>query len=189
MFDIFRALSHQVSKTVWMYIQMNNDLSEEDSNNSSAEEKLSLTTSSSYTAANKYKLVVTPQALEEEIDISFTEEDQSANTTHKKGKSLERIDKQSNIYGEDEANYIITGFQPSPISKAIRDILIYDIPAKWSNLDILKHLASWGRVISLQVKRQKKYKTVRCKFEMTELFMEYDINKSWMAPLNALPVR
>ncbi|GBB92582.1 hypothetical protein RclHR1_20260001 [Rhizophagus clarus] len=201
----------------------------DDSDNHTSHDEQPINISSSSTAANKSKLVVTSQAPEEEMDISFTEEDQPApqlhitnvdqpktdtnqitqpipsssssnppvlekssppqSNTQEKGKSLERKDKQSDIYGKDEANYIVTGFQPSPMSKAVHDILIYDIPAKWSNFDILQHLSSWGRVISLQVKRQNKYKTVCCKFEMNELFLKYDTNKSWIAPLNALPVR
>ncbi|GES84774.1 hypothetical protein RCL_jg24123.t2 [Rhizophagus clarus] len=85
------------------------------------------------------------------MDISFTEEDQSEtqlhitnvdqsktdkkspprqSSTQEKGKILERKDKQLDFYGEDEANYIVTEFQPLPTSMAVRDILIYDIPAK-----------------------------------------------------------
>ncbi|GES84801.1 hypothetical protein RCL_jg24148.t1 [Rhizophagus clarus] len=64
-----------------MYILIENDISKpsENSNNNSADDELPITASSSSTAANKFKLVVTPQAPEEEIDISFTKEDQSAN--------------------------------------------------------------------------------------------------------------
>ncbi|GBB97134.1 hypothetical protein RclHR1_29200002 [Rhizophagus clarus] len=193
----------------------------DDSDTSDTELTPPLTISSSFTAADKSKSVVTPEAPEEEMDISFTEEDQPApqlhinkidkpntdsstkkdkkkrkkkksrqdqsheadqvtkpipsssssnppvleesppiqSSTPEKGKTLGKTDKQTDIYGEDEANYIVTGFLPSPA------------------------------IISIQVKRQKKYKTVRCKFEMNELFLEYDTNKSWMAPLNALPVR
>ncbi|GBB88583.1 hypothetical protein RclHR1_15120001 [Rhizophagus clarus] len=145
-----------------MYILIENDISKpsENSNNNSADDELPITASSSSTAANKFKLVVTPQAPEEEIDISFTKEDQSANellitnedqpkmdsdptnsiffiidplplplvlekltlipsSTQEKGKSLGRKDKKLDIYGEDEANYIVTGFQSSPTSKAV----------------------------------------------------------------------
>ncbi|GBB87064.1 hypothetical protein RclHR1_13520006 [Rhizophagus clarus] len=253
MFGFIKALSHRILRRFYKIIQASQGDRErsDDSDTSDTEITPPITISSKSTAADKSKSVVTPEAPEEEMDISFTEEDQSAHQLHitkadqpkmdsstkkdkkkrkkkkssqnqsqeadqvtkpipsssssnppileetppqqsstpEKGKTLGMTDKQSDIYGEDEANYIVTGFLPSPQSMAVRDILIYDIPAKWSNFDILQHLLSWGRIISIQVKRQKKYKTVRCKFEMNELFMEYDTNKSWMAPLNALPVR
>ncbi|GES86749.1 hypothetical protein GLOIN_2v1765063 [Rhizophagus clarus] len=207
MFGFILALRHRLLRHAWAYIQVSNgdrdfsDLSD-DSENSEADEKPLITISCSSTAANQSKLVITPQAPKEEMEI---EEDQPASQLHitnvdqpkmdsstnkkdkkkrkkkksrqnqsqeanqvtqpilsslssnppilekspppqsstqEKGKSLEKKDKQrSDIYGEDEANYIVTGFQPSPTSMAIRDILIYDILAKWSNFDILQHLS------------------------------------------------
>ncbi|GBB99133.1 hypothetical protein RclHR1_34210001 [Rhizophagus clarus] len=181
MFGFIIALSRHLLRHFWTYIQASNGDRElsDDSENSDTDDKFQITISCSSTAANQSKLVITPQAPKEEMDISFTEEDQPApqlhitnadqsktdsstkkdkkkrkkknfaKTNHKKpistqekGKSLERTNKQSDIHGEDEANYIVTGFQLSPISMAVRDILIYDIPAKWSNFDILQHLSS-----------------------------------------------
>ncbi|GBC00012.1 hypothetical protein RclHR1_37040001 [Rhizophagus clarus] len=187
------ALSHHLLKHSWRYIQVCNGEGEsDDSEDGSSKDEPNFPISGSSTAANKSKLVVTPKASEEEMDISFTEEDQSASQLHitnddrpnmdssmtndkkkrnkknssqnqsqktnqvnqpilsssspdptvlkkltltsssipKNGKSLGRKDKQKDIYGEDEANYIVIGFRPSPTSKAVRDILIYDIPAK-----------------------------------------------------------
>ncbi|GES80427.1 hypothetical protein GLOIN_2v1774577 [Rhizophagus clarus] len=201
----------------------------DDSDTSDTELTPPLTISSSFTAADKSKSVVTPEAPEEEMDISFTEEDQPAPQLHinkidkpntdsstkkDKKKRKKKKSRQDQSHEADQVTKPIPSSSSSnppvleespPIQSStpekgktlgktdkqtdIYDILIYDIPAKWSNIDILQHLSSWGRIISIQVKRQKKYKTVRCKFEMNELFLEYDTNKSWMAPLNALPVR
>ncbi|GET03986.1 hypothetical protein GLOIN_2v1690538 [Rhizophagus clarus] len=245
MFGFIEALSRHILRRTYKIIQASQGDRErsDDSDTSDTELMPPLTISSSSTAADKSKSVVTPEAPEEEMDISFTEEDQPApqlhinkidkpntdsstkkdkkkrkkkksrqdqsheadqvtkpipsssssnplvleesppiqSSTPEKGKTLGKTDKQMDIYSEDEANYIVTGFLPSPLSTAVRDILIYDIPAKWSNIDILQHLSSWSRIISIQVKRQKKYKTVRCKFEMNELFLEYDTNKSYLS--------
>ncbi|GBB89622.1 hypothetical protein RclHR1_16360002 [Rhizophagus clarus] len=212
MYGFIKALGHRILRHSYKFIQASQGDREwsDDSDISDTEKTPLLTIVSSSIAADQSKSVVTPQAPEEEMDIFFTKEDQPApqlhitkadqpktdketpphqSSTPEKGKTLGGKDKQLNIYGEDEVNYIVTGFLPSPKSTTIRDILINDIPAKWSNFDILQHLSSWGRVISIQVKRQKKYKTVRCIFEMNELFMKYDTNKSWMALLNALPVQ
>ncbi|GBC09909.1 hypothetical protein RclHR1_00920027 [Rhizophagus clarus] len=224
MFGFIEALSRHILRRTYKIIQASQGDRErsDDSDTSDTELMPPLTISSSSTAADKSKSVVTPEAPEEEMDISFTEEDQPApqlhinkidkpntdsstkkdkkkrkkkksrqdqsheadqvtkpipsssssnplvleesppiqSSTPEKGKTLGKTDKQMDIYSEDEANYIVTGFLPSPLSTAVRDILIYDIPAKWSNIDILQHLSSWSRIISIQ-----------------------------MAPLNALPVR
>ncbi|GES96546.1 hypothetical protein GLOIN_2v1773466 [Rhizophagus clarus] len=133
-YGFFLALSRHVSSSVWTYILMENDIydASDDSDNITSNDEPLITVSSSSTAANKSKLVITQQAPEEEMDISFTKEDQSAtekssptpSSTQEKGKSLRRKDNKPDIYDEDKANYIVIGFQPSPTSKAF--------PASWS---------------------------------------------------------
>ncbi|GET01652.1 hypothetical protein RCL_jg11195.t1 [Rhizophagus clarus] len=54
----------------------------DDSDNCDTEDELQITISCSSTAANQSKLVVTPQASKEGMDISFTEEDQPAPQLH-----------------------------------------------------------------------------------------------------------
>ncbi|GBB99451.1 hypothetical protein RclHR1_35250002 [Rhizophagus clarus] len=80
MFD--RLLWHS-----WTYIQASNgdrdwtDLSD-NSENSEANEEPSITKSYSSTATNQSKLIVIPQASEEEMEISFTEEPRRTNQQH-----------------------------------------------------------------------------------------------------------
>ncbi|GET00241.1 hypothetical protein RCL_jg3167.t1 [Rhizophagus clarus] len=77
MFGFIMALSHHLLRHSWTYIQASNGdrgLSD-DSENSDTDKEPQITISCSSTAANQFKLVVTPQAPEEEMDISFTEED------------------------------------------------------------------------------------------------------------------
>ncbi|GBB90980.1 hypothetical protein RclHR1_18050005 [Rhizophagus clarus] len=89
---------------------------------------------------------------------------------------------------ENKASTVITGYLPAYNSQAfVQDIIVYDIPAKWDNITIINALSEWGKVISMTVKRQKKYKTLRVKFEMVELFRNY--KKHWIAPLLDISVR
>ncbi|GBB86004.1 hypothetical protein RclHR1_12440007 [Rhizophagus clarus] len=69
----------------------------------------------------------------------------------------------------------------------IHDIIVYDIPAKWDNYTIINALSDWVKVISMTVKRQKKYKTLCVKLEISQFFKNYE--KHWMAPLMGFPVR
>ncbi|GBB99108.1 hypothetical protein RclHR1_03410021 [Rhizophagus clarus] len=46
----------------------------------------------------------------------------------------------SNDLGDD-ATHIITGYRPNPsLGQYVRDILIYDVPAKWDNITLLDYL-------------------------------------------------
>ncbi|PKK58623.1 hypothetical protein RhiirC2_763297, partial [Rhizophagus irregularis] len=63
---------------------------------------------------------------------------------------------------------IITGHKPNDDDTSrIRDILVYDIPVSLTSEEILQQLTLWGKTISLQMKQQKKYQTVRLKIELT----------------------
>ncbi|GES86323.1 hypothetical protein GLOIN_2v1871772 [Rhizophagus clarus] len=86
-----------------------------------------------------------------------------------------------------EAAQVITGYQAPSGCQFVRDILIYDVPAKWDNYELLSHLSTWGNVISISTKRQRKYKTVRCKLVISEFFWNY--KAQWMAPLAGIPTR
>ncbi|GES85359.1 hypothetical protein GLOIN_2v1871772 [Rhizophagus clarus] len=86
-----------------------------------------------------------------------------------------------------EAAQVITGYQAPSGCQFIRDILIYDIPAKWDNYELLSHLSTWSNVILISTKRQRKYKTVRCKLVILEFFWNYEAQ--WMASLAGIPTR
>ncbi|GBB98794.1 hypothetical protein RclHR1_33200003 [Rhizophagus clarus] len=182
-FGFIEALSHRILRCAYKIIQASQGDRErsDDSDTSDTKLTLPLIISSSSTAADKSKSIVTPEASEEEMDISFTEENQPApqlhinkkdkpntdsftkkdkkkrkkkksrqdqsheadqvtkpipsssssnppvleesppiqSSTPEKGKILRKTDKQTDIYGEDEANYIVTGFLPSPLLTAV----------------------------------------------------------------------
>ncbi|GBC08717.1 hypothetical protein RclHR1_08340003 [Rhizophagus clarus] len=87
---------------------------------------------------------------------------------------------------ENEALTVITGYQPAHNSQAfVRNIIVYNILAKWDNYTIINALSAWGKVISMTVKRQKKYKTLRVKLEISQFFKNYE--KHWMALLMGFP--
>ncbi|GES87429.1 hypothetical protein GLOIN_2v1662849 [Rhizophagus clarus] len=91
---------------------------------------------------------------------------------------------------DDDATHIITGYRPNPsLGQYVRDILIYDVPAKWENITLLDYLKTWGNVISVTVKKQKKYKTVRCKLEIMHAFDTWERDHLWIAPLGPVVVR
>ncbi|GBC02408.1 hypothetical protein RclHR1_04600008 [Rhizophagus clarus] len=86
-----------------------------------------------------------------------------------------------------EAAQVITEYQAPSRCQFVRDILIYDVPAKWDNYELLFHLSTWGNVISISTKCQRKYKMVRCKLVILEFFQNYEAQ--WMAPLAGIPIR
>ncbi|GBB91705.1 hypothetical protein RclHR1_19070001 [Rhizophagus clarus] len=83
MVDFILALSRRLMKHSWRYLQVCNGKGEVDnSEDSSSDDEPKFPISGSSTAANKSKLVVPSKAPEEEMDISFIEEDQSASQLH-----------------------------------------------------------------------------------------------------------
>ncbi|CAB5217344.1 unnamed protein product [Rhizophagus irregularis] len=53
---------------------------------------------------------------------------------------------------EEEAMYIITGYQLTGLVLAnVNDIIIYDIPLTWKNVELLHHLEVWNKVIFIKV--------------------------------------
>ncbi|GES84312.1 hypothetical protein GLOIN_2v1791351 [Rhizophagus clarus] len=66
-----------------------------------------------------------------------------------------------------EAAQVITGYQAPSECQFVQDILIYDIPAKWDNYELLSYLSTWGNVISISTKRQRKYKMKTKKISST----------------------
>ncbi|CAB4420313.1 unnamed protein product [Rhizophagus irregularis] len=63
---------------------------------------------------------------------------------------------------------VITGHTPTDDDTSrVRDIMVYDVPVSWTPEDILKELTLWGKTISIQMKPQRKYQTLRLKIELS----------------------
>ncbi|GBB92024.1 hypothetical protein RclHR1_19520003 [Rhizophagus clarus] len=70
--------------------------------------------------------------------------------------------KRKNESSTEDNNIIITGYQPEEKDKHLTlDLVIYDIPAKWTNYQLLSELNKWGKVVSISTRVQKKYQIAR----------------------------
>ncbi|GBB91491.1 hypothetical protein RclHR1_18810001 [Rhizophagus clarus] len=97
------------------------------------------------------------------LQLTVTSDLSSSSTLKPDAKSFTSKSKKVRIIESDlNATHIITGYHLNPrLRQYVCDILIYDIPAKWNNVELLEYLKIWGNIISVTVKKQKNYKTVR----------------------------
>ncbi|CAB4433490.1 unnamed protein product [Rhizophagus irregularis] len=82
---------------------------------------------------------------------------------------------------------VITGHKPTDDDTSkVRDILVYDVPVSWTAEHILQQLTLWGKPIDIQMKRQRKYQTVRLKIELSTFRLaqfEVNENPTWTTDL------
>jgi len=71
----------------------------------------------------------------------------------------------------------------------VRDVMVYDIPARYSQEQIANALTSWGRPVSFTTKTQRKYQSVRVKIEMNAPTLTSFDKGTWMHELDNLPIR
>jgi hypothetical protein len=57
--------------------------------------------------------------------------------------------------------------------------MIYDIPIEWSYKKILNKLTVWRTTISITVKKQKKYQTVRVKIALSSFMISFFDKGLW----------
>ncbi|GBB85675.1 hypothetical protein RclHR1_12150010 [Rhizophagus clarus] len=120
--------------------------------------------------------------------ITISEEDIDKEFRFSVDSEADNAGKEKRLKVQDaEAAQVITRYQTPSGCQFVQDILIYDVPAKWDNYELLSHLSTWGNVISISTKRQRKYKTVRCKLVISEFFQNYEAQ--WMAPLAGITTR
>ncbi|GBB99265.1 hypothetical protein RclHR1_34690001 [Rhizophagus clarus] len=112
--------------------------------------------------SNIYAVPVIPSA--QQVDDAMQVEDQqhltllglvlSGSTTTPKLKKNKVLAK--------AVEKIYTDFHiPKDRKNNLREIFVYDVLAKWTHEKILAELKSWGDVISMISKRQRKYQTLR----------------------------
>ncbi|GES91381.1 hypothetical protein GLOIN_2v1662849 [Rhizophagus clarus] len=90
-------------------------------------------------------------------------------------KSVEKIFVDANIPDEKVNN--------------IRDIFIYDVPSSWSHEKILAELKAWGDPISMTVKKQRKYQTLRIKICLSTFALASFEQGIWQYSLGNISVR
>ncbi|GBB90977.1 hypothetical protein RclHR1_18050002 [Rhizophagus clarus] len=108
-------------------------------------------------------------------------DDRSATLTTKKRK---------NESSTGDNNLIITGYQPKENDKNLTlDLVVYDIPAKWTNYQLLSELNKWGKVVSVSTQVQKKYQTARVRLTLNHNCLKAYNNGDWTVSLSSIPVR
>ncbi|GBB84638.1 hypothetical protein RclHR1_11200001 [Rhizophagus clarus] len=90
-------------------------------------------------------------------------------------KSVEKIIVDTNIPDEKVNN--------------IRDIFVYDVPSSWSHEKILAELKAWGDPISMTVKKQRKYQTLRIKICLSTFALASFEQGIWQYSLGDISVR
>ncbi|GBB95439.1 hypothetical protein RclHR1_25350002 [Rhizophagus clarus] len=87
-------------------------------------------------------------------------------------------------------NVIITGYQPEEKDKNLTlDLVVYDIPAKWTNYQFLSELNKWGKVVSVSTRVQKKYQTARVRLTPNHNCLKAYNNGDWTVSLSSISVR
>ncbi|GBB99374.1 hypothetical protein RclHR1_00350030 [Rhizophagus clarus] len=98
--------------------------------------------------------------------------------------------KRKNESSTGDNNLIITGYQPEENDKNLTlDLVVYDIPAKWTNYQLLSELNKWGKVVSISTRVQKKYQTARDRLTPNHNCLKTYNNGDWTVSLSSLPVR
>ncbi|GBB98976.1 hypothetical protein RclHR1_33810001 [Rhizophagus clarus] len=87
-------------------------------------------------------------------------------------------------------NVIITGYQPEKNDKNLTlNLVVYNIPAKWTNYQLLSKLNKWGKVVSVSTRVQKKYQTARVRLTPNHNCLKAYNNGDWTVSLSSIPVR
>ena len=53
----------------------------------------------------------------------------------------------------------------------VKDIVVYNVPSEWPIKDLLTKFLTWGDVIAIKTKAQRKYQTVRVKIVLNEAYL------------------
>jgi hypothetical protein len=71
----------------------------------------------------------------------------------------------------------------------VSEILVYDIPATWKPEKILNELTLWEKTISISIKTQQKYHTVRVRTELNSFKLSAFQRNDWTTDLRGIPVQ
>ncbi|CAB4421558.1 unnamed protein product [Rhizophagus irregularis] len=119
------------------------------------------------------------------LKTSTKKDPKSSNKSFK--KSDKKIKSQQHA-SEKMISTIMTGYEPM-LKNNIREIVVYDIPFKWTQIEILNYLKAWGNVLALKFKTQKKYVTVIVSIDPNDAALSQWNEEVWTAPLRGLPVQ
>lgn len=109
------------------------------------------------------------------------------NSSDKSRKSEKKVKSQQHI-SEKMISIIMTGYKPI-LKDNVREIVVYDIPSKWTQLEILNYLKAWGNILAMKFKTQKKYVTVTISIDLNDAALSQWNEGVWTVPLEGLPIR
>ena len=92
----------------------------------------------------------------------------------------------SNAQGQQ----VITGYVPdqNQVMNTV-DLLVYDIPAKMTAMELLSTLSEWGLVVSLTQRFHQKYQSIKVKITLNNNFIHAYRSGAWAAPFGNILVR
>jgi hypothetical protein len=83
---------------------------------------------------------------------------------------------------------ILTGHQP-PDRTNLRELMVYNIPNTWTHEQILQALRAWGHVITIDVKVQQKYCTLKVAIVLNDPYIKLLNRGDWAISLDGMLVR
>ncbi|PKY47690.1 hypothetical protein RhiirA4_463020 [Rhizophagus irregularis] len=138
-----------------------------------------------YTNHRTWPSLPTSIGCKKPLKTSTKKDPKSSNKSFK--KSDKKIKSQQHA-SEKMISTIMTGYEPI-LKNNIREIVVYDIPFKWTQIEILNYLKAWGNVLALKFKTQKKYVTVIVSIDPNDAALSQWNEEVWTAPLRGLPVQ
>ncbi|GBB98815.1 hypothetical protein RclHR1_03330012 [Rhizophagus clarus] len=106
----------------------------------------------------------------------------SSNTTPKNKKKMKVTDKSV------EKIFVDTNIPDEKVNN-IRDIFVYNVPSSWFHEKILAELKAWGDPISMTVKKQRKYQTLRIKICLSTFALTSFEQGIWQYSLGDISVQ
>jgi hypothetical protein len=113
-----------------------------------------------------------------------TRENPWQTVTRKKKKSSSKKNKTEH----NAVLRVMTEHKPTSYEK-VTEIMVYDIPATWKPEKILNELTLWEKTISISIKTQRKYHTVRVRSELNSFKQAAFKRHDWTTDLGGIPVR
>jgi hypothetical protein len=116
------------------------------------------------------------------------------NVTSSNGESTSTSNPQSNKKTSSRCRQgpritkVLTGHVATD-SNRVKILTVYDIPATWTEQHIMLQLKSWGSLIQLSTKVQRKYQTLRVIIELADNPLQAFNRGDWVVSLGGIPVR
>ncbi|PKY41436.1 hypothetical protein RhiirA4_455013 [Rhizophagus irregularis] len=133
----------------------------------------------------------TPKGKERNKRVSYADavkQDSNSDTSRPSSPSPTAPKKQPATPAPKTISTVMTGYNPE-FKENVREITVYDIPSRWTQLDVLNLLKNWGQVIAIKFKSQQKYTTVTVSVDLNKAALDLWNGGAWTAPLGGIPVR